>query len=121
MIGNLITATYSGDQTVRRVVRAPDGLSVASVTTLAQFTLPRAAHVAVLLAFECEPSRPPPGCISSSGCTGAQISTNAVKEAASGHAINRQFIHAIDAGFFFFIHTSTTKIYTLSLHDALPI
>src|SRR5437899_9811936 len=23
--------------------------------------------------------------------------------------------------FFFFIHTTTTKIYTLSLHDALPI
>src|SRR5207245_9573783 len=31
------------------------------------------------------------------------------------------FVFTLDAIFFFFNYTSTTEIYTLSLHDALPI
>jgi len=208
MIGNLITATYSGDQTVRRVVLSADGLSVVSVTTMGQFLRPldvttdssgviyvaeyagndisvmipavlaacpvagsnpattdsdgdgymdadetaagsdpcsaaskpsdfdgdhvsdvndpdddndgipdvsdqlqndpqNGAATAIPLAFEYDPSSPSPGGIQASGFTGVQISTNAVKEAGSGHALNRQFIHAIDAGGHLTLQTSS--------------
>ena len=40
MKGNLISATYAGDQNVRRIALTADGSGVASVTTLGQFTNP---------------------------------------------------------------------------------
>src|SRR5215813_15516224 len=32
-----------------------------------------------------------------------------------------EIVHLLSSGFFFFNDTATTEIYTLSLHDALPI
>src|SRR5437899_7195266 len=45
----------------------------------------------------------------------------AICTAAGVHASDREYINSVVHPFFFFNDPATTEIYTLSLHDALPI
>src|SRR5205814_7636173 len=66
-----------------------DNDGIPDVTDQLFFDANNGASTTLPVAFEWDPTSPNPGGIASSGFTGTQISSNAPRDPASGHALRR--------------------------------